>query len=166
MKPTDDDFSFFEISQDNLDREWLRQPKIFFEASVKLADAKRDLEQRRTAFEIRSAELDAAIRNAPEEYKLVKATEGAIKACILTQPEYIEAKESVEDQKHKCDIFQAAVSALDHRKRALENLVDLFGMQYFSRPTTTANNSEAMEEKSKNRAFRPLKKNGRTKNDD
>ena len=36
--------------------------------------------------------------------------------------------------KHKVDVLQVVVDALDHRKKALENLVTLHGMSYFASP--------------------------------
>ena len=55
------------------------------------------------------------------------------KAIILAE-EYQYAQKLVFIAKHRVDVLSGAVTALDHRKKALENLVDLHGRNYFSTP--------------------------------
>lgn len=129
-------FLFYEIDQHNLDKEWVDQPKYYHEYAIKLADARHKLEEAKGELEVVIAELDNAIRREPEEYDLEKPTEPAIKATIYKQSEYQYALDTVNDAKRDVGIYQAAIDTLDHRKKALENLVRLFLADYFSDPRT------------------------------
>jgi len=129
------DESVLEINQLRLDEEWVNQPKLYLEYAAKLADARRDLDLSKSELELTVAELDADIRADPEGHDIgEKVTENAIKNCIPTLKRYQVANNALIDAKHKVDVLQAFVNALDHRKRALENLVDLHGQSYFAEP--------------------------------
>ena len=52
----------------------------------------------------------------------------------MLQPNYKEASQELIDTKYKAEMVRAAVSAIEHRKDALENLVRLYGQQYFAGP--------------------------------
>lgn len=124
-----------EIDPLRLDEEWVGQPKLYLHYAKELADARRDLDLAKNELELTRAELDADIRADPSQYEFDgKPTEKAIEACILCQKRYKKANEEVISAKHAVDVFAAMVTALDHRKRALENLVDLHGQGYFAEP--------------------------------
>lgn len=126
--------SDFEPDKDALDEEWVRQPELYHSYATQLADARMKLEMRKNKLEVVKAELDKEIREDPSEYGIVKVTEGAIAAIIVVNPRYVKALEKVNDGRHAVDILTAAVNALDHKKKALENLVYLHGQNYFSSP--------------------------------
>ena len=123
------------IDKHLLDEEWVNQPKLYFEYASELALARQELEEARAEFDVVKAETDLAIRSDPADYDLPeKTTEVMIgKALILTE-EYADAQKVVFTAKHRVDILSGAQTALDHRKKALENLVDLHGRNYFSSP--------------------------------
>lgn len=150
----------FEIDEDQLDKEWIRQPSLMFKMSRRVADARKSLEISRTELKLIDAELDAKIRADPDQYGLAKATEKSVEACILTQDEHIDAQNVVHSRKHKLDVLEAAVDALHAKKRGLESLVQLFAMSYFGKPKA-ANEAieEEMEEKVKKDVYgRAVKK--------
>lgn len=128
------EITLFDIDQNQLDVEWLKQPKLFFEYAAMLADARAEYEKEKADREVVKARLDLDIRSNPEDYDLDKVTEGAITNVLATQESVITGNEAVLAAKHKLDRLQAAVEALDQRKKALENLVGLFGMNYFAEP--------------------------------
>ena len=125
---------FFEIDPNELDREWVRQPGLYHKYAVDLADARRDFEQAKTALDIAAADVDSVIRSKPEKFGLEKVTESGVKAAVLSSREYKSATDAVHAARHRVDVLQAAVTTLDHRKKALENLVDLRLANYFSEP--------------------------------
>jgi len=125
----------FDIDLTRLDEEWIGQPKLFFKYASELVDAKRQVEEAKAELDVNKAKLDQAIRNNPEGFGLIKITESSISNAIILQPEYQEALKSITKSKYKADLIQAAVSALDHRKSALERLVSLHGQNYFATPT-------------------------------
>jgi hypothetical protein len=82
------------------------------------------------------AEADFKIRTDPMEYGIDKVTEAAIKAVLPTIESVQNIQRRVLKAKHLVDVLQGWVIALDHRKKGLEKLVDLFQSSYFAAPRT------------------------------
>lgn len=125
------DRQILQIQNDRLDWECGRQADLYFEFGEKLANARMDLEQAKSELELTEAEVDQDIRT---NYKKKYTTEAAIKMRIKRDRRYTKMIKRVLRLKHDVDIFQTVVSGLDHKKRMLEKMVDLFGMNYFSTP--------------------------------
>ena len=136
---------FLDIDQNRLDWEWTRQPRLFMEWSTKAADARRDFSQAKADMDLGEAEIDQLIRANPDNYDMEKVTEPSIKQCILTQRRYIRARDKMIVAKHTVDVLEAAVNALDHKKKGLEDMVRLFGMQYFAAPKANGDCKEVMD---------------------
>lgn len=163
--------SVFGIDKNILDDEWLGQPKLYFNWAVQLEDARAAFEEVKAEFDVVKAEVDLAIRNDPGnvDYDLPKdavekgkVTEKMVAAALLQQTEYKDAQQAVFSAKHRVGILQAAVTALDHRKKALEKLVDLHGQKYFASPRASEDSREAMgkvEKKSVRRRGKKLRGN-------
>ncbi|HUU41396.1 MAG TPA: hypothetical protein VMW42_10685 [Desulfatiglandales bacterium] len=149
MKKTDSEmeFDFFDLDKNDLVTEWTNQPRLYFEYARQLADARQKLERAKAEADIVKAEVDLAIRADPVKYGYEKLTEALISSLVIQQKPYQEALKAIRVKKHKMDILQAAVSALDHRKSALENEVKLHGQNYFATPKATDEVSkETMED--------------------
>lgn len=125
---------FIAIDRHRLVDEAEEQPKRYYEYAKKLADAKLEKEREEAALDLIRAKLDLDIRSNPTEYNLEKVTEPAIKACILDQKKYKNQLEAVMQAGHLVNVLQAGVTALDHRKRMIEKIVDLHGQNYFAAP--------------------------------
>ena len=129
-----------------LDREWVNQPRLRFRYGVRLADARKALSEAKADVELTSVELELTIRSKPAKFGLDKVTEAAIKATVLQQEEYTTAKNAVIGAQHEVDVLDAAVSAIDHRKKALEDLVALFLAGYFAKPNAPEGAKDKMED--------------------
>ena len=141
---------FLEMDLNCLDEMWLEQPRLYHRYAKKLATAKQKLEEDKAELELCKAELDRDIRSNPANFNLEKITENVVSNTIITQERYRSLQAQLLDTKHEVDVLQAAVTTLDHRKRALENLVSLHGQDYFSTPRPKDNTSkEAIEETEK-----------------
>lgn len=162
--PSDLDKSFVEIDELQLDKEWIGQPRVYLEFAEMCADAQRDWDIAKSELEMVRAELDTAIRSDPESYGLGKVTEKGVENAIPAQTEYQDAVREVIRAKHKRDVMAAAVTALDHRKKALEKLVDLQLSGYFATPRASASSREAVEDMGRRNVRRPLQK--KTKKED
>jgi len=127
--------SDFAVDKEALDTEWEGQPDRFHGYAVQLADAKLAHEQAKNLLEVTRAELDRDIRSEPDQFEVEKITEEVVKNTILLQKKYRKQQDVVNAAKHTVDVLQAAVTSLDHRKKALENLAYLHGQQYYSTPT-------------------------------
>lgn len=139
--PTED----FDVTIDinKLEKEWLNQPKLFFYWAERLAEARFEEDAAKQKLELVEAQLDASIRENSEEYDLIKVTDKAVEACLTRQATYQNALTGLNKAKRTTNILQAAVTALDQRKRALESLVALHGQNYFSTPRTRGEAAEA-----------------------
>lgn len=146
------DDSFLEIDEGALDREWVRQPKLYFKFAMRLALARSEFDEAKADFELVKADLDSAIRDDPTEYGLKKLTEPGVVAAMPRQGQYIKALQDINEKRRAQGILEAAVTALEHKKRALEKLVDLHGQEYFSTPRAPANSREAVDNMEKQAA--------------
>jgi hypothetical protein len=136
----------FTVDKERLDEEWVNQPDLFHEFAIQLADARLELEEAKAELDVVAAELDRDIRERPNKFGLDKFTETAVKNTVLTQQAYKAQVSAVNKARHRMDIVQAAVTACDHRKKALENLVYLHGQDYFSTPRARGEDATALRE--------------------
>lgn len=127
-------FEFFEIDELELDKEWLLQPKIFYSYAERLAKARKEHEQLKAEKELVVAQLDRNIRSNPGNYGLEKVTEEAVKNAIIVRKKYQQVNAKIIEGKYNVEVLQGAVDSLEHRKKALENMVVLFVQNYTSSP--------------------------------
>lgn len=132
------------IDEQALDLEWLRQPKLYFKWASAYAAAKRDVSEAKAELDVTKAEVAAEIRKDPGFYGC-KGTVDAVNECAMLQPEYKAALRKLHRMQYHQDVIGAAVSSLDHRKKALENLVDLHSQNYFSEPRAKPASREAVD---------------------
>lgn len=145
-----------EIDPHALDREWVAQPRMYYEWAARLADARRDADLAKQELDVVEAETELDVRDNPGDYDLDKVTEATVKAVVAQAPKRIAAAKAVTEAKHRADVLAAAVSALDHRKKALEKLVELHLANYYSEPRARGETRPLMEEAEK----REMRKNG------
>ena len=113
------------IDEENLDKEWVRQPKLVEDYAILLADARLEMEERKQDMDITEVEIKKSIRDNPEEYDIKKVSEDQVKSLAVVQIGYVKARRKFNRAKHAVEVLQAKVTALEHKKRALEKLVDL-----------------------------------------
>ena len=130
------------IDENALDLEWLLQPQLMINYAQAAAEAARVFDLKKEKLSLTRAELDKDIRTTPEKYDVVKVTETVIENTIIMQEEYIEANREMIEAKFQKELAYAAVTALDQKKTALENLVRLHGQQYFAGPKVPRELSE------------------------
>lgn len=134
------------IDEDALDFELLGQADKMVKYSRMLAEAQRDRDLSKESLDLIKAEIDLDIRDNPENYKLAKITEAAITNCILMEEEYQTAQKEWNEANFQVNVMQGVIKAIEHRKSALENLVKLYGQNYFAGPSIPHNLSELREE--------------------
>lgn len=141
-----EDILRIEIDPLRLDTEWRDQPSQFLFWSEKLAEARLIVDVCKSSLEVAKAELDKDIRNNPEEFDLPKLTETVIANTIILQPKYARHLKLFNEARYDQGMIQAAVDGLDQRKRALENLVTLHGMNYFAEPKATGDVGQELKD--------------------
>lgn len=147
-----------EIDLSRLEWEWVQQPRLFERAARKLADAKRDLETTKVEVELVKAEVELDVRNHPKNHGLIKVTEKSIAAAVVLSDEYRSALQTQNRAKYRVDIFQVRVTTLEHKKKALENVVDLYGQQYFSKPKASDKANRELDQEHRRNQFRRERK--------
>lgn len=135
------------IDEDALELELLEQPSLVAKYSRLLAEAKRDRDLLRENLDLVKAEINLDIRDNPTKYKLEKLTVDSVNACILMEDDFKKAQKDLNDSSFEVNVLTGVISAIDHRKSALENLVKLFGMDYFAGPAVPHNISELRKER-------------------
>lgn len=149
-KPSNNgDKSFLEINQYELEREWVEQPRLYEQWATKAAKARLRLDEAKGELELIEAELDKTIRTEPGKFGVDKITEGAVQKTVVLQDEYQEAAAAVNQAAYELGVIQAAVTALDHRKKALEKLVELWMASYYSEPKARGEAKNRMEDAGK-----------------
>lgn len=131
------------INSDELDIEWIKQPSLFMRYQEELVMREKIKTKAKENIEIIEAELDKEIRSLMTENK-VKVTESLIKAEITRNEKRKKAVDDCIEKTYNYNIINGAVKALDHKKKALEKLTELYIAGYFSEPKT---NSSITEEK-------------------
>lgn len=152
---------FFDIDWQKLDTQWREQPRLYYEHAVKAADARAAVDRAKAKLELVEADEYLRIRAAPEEFGLSDGskapTEAALKSKVLSRRRYKEALEEYIVAKHEKDVMDAAVSALEHKKRGLEKTTELFLAAYFGEPRLHGESKRAKEQHDHDRAFKRRK---------
>lgn len=140
-----DEKSFIEIDPLALDEEWQDQPRRYLKYARRLADARLEADRAKNALEVCRADCELDIRNDPAKFEIQKATEATIAAATACHDDVKAAQEELLQRRHDVQILEAAVEALQHRKRALENLVQLHMSSYYAAPRARGEGGEAMD---------------------
>lgn len=143
------DFPSLDIDPMRLADEWIGQPKLFHRYATAAADAQAKVDQLNAQAKVVAAELETSARQSPGSYGLQKATEGEIKALIPTLPAHQAVIKKLNSAKYDLALADAAVAAVEDRRRALENLVTLMKLDYFATPRER--DGVGMEEESSRR---------------
>lgn len=155
----DNDLDFFELDKYKLDVEWTNQPKLYYQAAMELAEASASYERAKAERELQEAEISLDIRKNPGKYGLDKVTEGAISNTVLLQKEYKDALDTMLKCKEEVETRRVHVDTLDHRKKALEKLVDLSLANYYAIPRASNQTSyEVMRQSEADKAFGPRRR--------
>lgn len=99
-----------------------------------LADARVDVDVEKDRLNIVEAERELDIRKNPPESP--KITEAVIKALVQSDGKVVKRKGKLGGAKDGLYHLEAAVTALEHRKRMLDSLVQLLIAGYYSAPKT------------------------------
>lgn len=151
------DSSCLEPDINNLDKEWVNQPKLYYtfgeQSEIlenKLIKKEQEISVAQEDLKRIAAEIDLDIRRSPEKYSLPeKTTETMIAKAILLQPNYdkkvkeinllIEEKNKLA---YKVGLLQKILKAIEQKKAALENLVSLWIGNYYSTPKAKDNQAK------------------------
>lgn len=123
-----------EIDPLKLDDEWTFQAGLFMFWAEKAANARAKADKARFGFEKIEAQLSSDVRTNPGNYGLEKVTETSIANAVKQSEEYENAYLARIEANKVSDILAKVVVALEHRKKALENLAYLHSAGFNSEP--------------------------------
>ena len=124
------------IDDTSLDIEWLEQPSKMLKYTTIQAKAKKEVDRLNEKLAVCKAKLDKEIRDDPDKFDLPKVTEPLIFSTIVVQKKYRAIVAELIEAKYEKEMAVGAVSSMDHKKIALENLSRLVGINYFAGPRT------------------------------
>ncbi len=122
------------IDQYDLPREWVTHADRYHERALKAADAKKTKELAEDHVRVIRAEVARNIRLHPSKYGLDKPTVAAVEGEVELDSGVRFAEKELIEARYAYDVYAADVASLDHRKRALEKLVDLLLADFFAHP--------------------------------
>lgn len=122
-----------EVDKDNLDYEWVRQASLYDKWNKAFVFASRESERLEERLDQIKSEVDDDIRRNPEKFSLDKVTESAIKSKLSNNKKVIKAKTRYLDMLAVQRTIAGALKALEHKRKALERLVDLHICGYVQR---------------------------------
>ena len=124
------------VDKNNLHEEWEKQPQIYMDFAEKWVSyvAKRD--KIKEKLDLVKAKLDGQIRENPELFGFTKKpTEAAITSAIIKSDEYRNVMAELHEANEMVNLTASIKTALEHRKKALEALTQLFIAGYYSQPS-------------------------------
>lgn len=140
----------FELDKNRLDEEWQGQPGLYHTTAHQLADAREVYEKAKAATKVAKSEASLKVRTTdPSFYGLSKYTEDSIDAVVTIDKSHQAAIATEIAAMHLVECLEADVHTLDHRKRALEKLVDLRLSDYWSDPRLPKRVEKAASENDK-----------------
>lgn len=136
------------VDINTLDLLWIRQSHLYGKYSEICAEANDLVRRKKNDLEIIDSRLDQEIRVSLEgESK--KITEGGIKSLIMADDRHIKALIDYNDSLHTAELCASAVRALEHKKHALQALVQLCLSGYSAMPKVPRNVKEELKKISK-----------------
>jgi hypothetical protein len=153
-----------EIDRHDLVGEMEIHPAMFHKWSALMVEAQEERDHWKTKRDLLYADYDAAIRAEPEEYGIDRVTETAIKTYITAQDEYQRLQKKRLTAERKINAYTAAVRTMEHRKRMLEKMADIWLAGYYSENMTARSRStqRSANEETGRRVRQSLNNNNRT----
>ena len=122
------------VDKHHLDEEWEIQPSLVYKYSKQLVSAEKALNDLELDKDVLFAELDEKAREQEV------STEAKIKQWIIRQKEYQEVVKKRNNAKYEVGVLQGVVKAFEHKKKALERMVDLYLSNYWAEPKNQLKN--------------------------
>lgn len=137
------------IDKFKLDNECVTHSVTYYRYCELQAEAKNDVGVLSDALKLKMGECNIEIRNEFIK-KEIKFTEAVIASEVEKDDSIIEARDNLRKGELEFARIQAAVSAMEHRKSQLDNLVKLYCAGYFStvsggKPRETVNEMASRE---------------------
>lgn len=153
------------IDKYKLDQECITHSQLYYRYSEKAAEAKNQVGILSDNLKLVMGEVNIEIRAklAKDE---VKITEALVNAEVEKSKKVTEAREELREAELNLARLQAGVSAFEHRKSQLDNIVRLYCAGYFSVPNGSGRPKESINEQVSRDARQGLNKKKKPSVDD
>jgi len=121
------------INQFQLELACIDQPVLYDEVGQLVTEWRSMEKMANDKLSFIHADQSARIRTSPEKYGVTKITEGSVESAILLTREYQEAVKDKTEIEKIVGYLKTLQTALDHRKSELNNLVQLWVHNYYSK---------------------------------
>jgi BMFP domain-containing protein YqiC len=128
------------IDEDNLEMEWLRQASLYAKYSELVAESEYKMNHTKEKLEILESNLDIDIRKSNS-----KITENNIKSQIKIDEGRVGLNNLYLKRRKEFFIVSKILTALEHKKKALENLVSMNLNIYYSQPRNSSKKESEIE---------------------
>lgn len=123
------------INPNRLEEEWIEQPSLYVYYAEAHADALHQRDLAKSRMDYTYSMMYSDVKKNWEKHFDKQPTEAALKEFILKNTKYKKAERVLIDAAKNANILAGAKTAMDHRKRALENLVSLKISGFHSEPS-------------------------------
>lgn len=123
------------IDMFHLDKEWAKQSELMMMYGEECAKIRREVQKEQERLDVLRASLSSDVRNTPEKYGIAKITESVVENAVVKDTKYQAQMEVLRNIEYEYELLKSAVISLHQKKAALENIVRLQGMSYYSEPT-------------------------------
>lgn len=127
------------IDPDALDVACLAQAEQTWKWAQRAIEAKAEADRLDLAVGVCEAKLNAEVRADPAKFDVEKPTVDAVAAVVAAHPRLRKLKEEHIRARAAAALLDKGVSAMDVKKRMLENLIRLHELQYFAGPDAPRN---------------------------
>lgn len=147
-----------------LDKAALEQPELYEEWSSKWADAVFERDKTKERLRLAEAEADVEIRRTPEKFgwSSDKApTVDWFSKQIILHPKVKELSSQLIEDQHNVNVISSYKEVLEHRKKSLDILTELFKQNYFvARSREDKNFTDVATTKRKEEQLKNLSRKG------
>ena len=140
------------IDKFSLDAELVRQPSLYTKWAQAEVDAQDDRDRAKDQLDIIKAQLDQEIRSNAKPGE--RTTEAAIANAIVLDPRYRRQMDVYLGKIKEAKTLQVARESLEHKRRSLGKLVDLYISGYWAESQTVAAKAERATEAKSTEAIR------------
>lgn len=148
-----------------LDKAALEQPELYEEWSTKWAEAVYERDKAKERLRLSEAEADVEIRKSPHKFGWdspdKSPTEAWCSRQVVIHTKVKTASSALIESQHHVNLISSYKEVLEHRKKSLDILTELFKQNYFvARSRDDRNYSETVVKKGKEEQIKHLARKG------
>lgn len=147
-----------------LDEEWEKQAALFMSYCEAYAEAVYDRDRIKEQLEIERAKVGQEIQDDPESFGLAKVTIDALNKTINKDQRIIDKQQELHEANKNVNLLSGGKEAMNHKKKAIEMLVELLIQGYFAEPKVKKEAKEQSSKKKSEEIRESLEDNKRLKN--